>query len=371
MFIKFMKSKRFLQTRFWALFKSRHGWTPLFLKPSSDFSSVELSKEECEEEISVLIRRFSLLGKSFSLAYVPLAPEFTEEHDEKGALDYLKKIKALTEKSSSFFPKDTMMVRYDFPMDFSTTEERDLFIKNAEELSRKNFLGIKKSHVDIQPPDTAIINLLSSEEEILAEMKNKWRYNIRLASKKGVEIEKWTSDMEGFEKAFDIFYDLFMETSKRDGVNFHSKDYYKDLLEESSKMKEEAEVRLYLARHENDYLAGIITLFCPREAVYLYGASGNIKRNFMSAYLLQWTAMKDAKEAGCPCYDLYGMPPTEDPEHPMHGLYLFKSGFGGKIIHRPGSFDIPLKKGTYRLYRRAEKIRAWFYKKLVKKIKRR
>ena len=157
-------------------------------------------------------------------------------------------------------------------------------------------------------------------------------------------------------------------TSKRDGVSFHNKSYYIDLLKRGCPSSEKRPlISLYLAKHEDDYLAGIITLFCPREAVYLYGASGNIKRNLMPAYLLQWTAIQDAKKAGCPVYDFYGMPPTADEKHPMHGLYLFKTGFGGAIVHRPGSYDVKLL-SVYNLYIAAERLRAWWHKKALKKL---
>ena len=169
-------------------------------------------------------------------------------------------------------------------------------------------------------------------------------------------------------EAFDKFYKLFQETSERDGVSFHGKDYYIDLLKRGAKSENEnPRITLYLAKHEEDYLAGIITLFCGREAVYLYGASGNVKRNLMPAYLLQWTAIQDAKKYGSPCYDFYGMPPTGDENHPMHGLYLFKTGFGGQNTHRIGSYDFPLKK-YYSLYLTAEKLRAWWFRKVVKKL---
>ena len=146
------------------------------------------------------------------------------------------------------------------------------------------------------------------------------------------------------------------------------KNYYLDLLNSSAETQNAPVVRLYLAKHEADVLAGIITLFCKKEAVYLYGASGNIKRNFMPAYLLQWNAICDAKKIGCPVYDFYGCPPEENKNHPMHGLFLFKTGFGGKLIHRPGSFDVVLKKNWYAFYKTAEKLRAWFNKYLKKKI---
>ena len=88
----------------------------------------------------------------------------------------------------------------------------------------------------------------------------------------------------------------------------------------------------------------------------------------MPAYLLQWTAIQDAKEYGCLTYDFYGMPPTDDENHPMHGLYLFKTGFGGKNTHRPGSFDAILNKNDYRLYAAVENLRAFYYKVIVKKL---
>ena len=87
----------------------------------------------------------------------------------------------------------------------------------------------------------------------------------------------------------------------------------------------------------------------------------------MPAYLLQWRAICDAKKAGSSYYDFYGMPPTEDENHPMHGLYRFKTGFGGQIVHRPGSIDVPLSK-LYTFYTLAEKLRSFWYKKIKKKL---
>jgi lipid II:glycine glycyltransferase (peptidoglycan interpeptide bridge formation enzyme) len=114
---------------------------------------------------------------------------------------------------------------------------------------------------------------------------------------------------------------------------------------------------LYIAKHEDDFIAAIIVLFRGKDATYLYGASSNNKRNLMAPYALQWKAMQDAKEAGCLNYDLFGIPPNDDPHHPMAGLYLFKTGFGGQIVHRPGSWDYPYKKMLYSLFNKAEAMR--------------
>ena len=89
----------------------------------------------------------------------------------------------------------------------------------------------------------------------------------------------------------------------------------------------------------------------------------------MPNHLLQWTAMKDAKAYGSSYYDMYGMPPEgKDEKHPMHGLYMFKANFGGQNIHRTGSWDYPLK-AVYGLYKMAEVTRAWWHKKVIKKLK--
>ena len=236
-------------------------------------------------------------------------------------------------------------------------------------------LHLFKAKNDIQPPDSSLIDLTCSEDEILSRMHSKWRYNIRLAQKKGVIVEKYTGSSQNIQEKIDKFYELTLETNARDGNASHSKNYYKDLLLSSAKQiaenKDCPQVSLYIASAEGDEIASIITLFSKTESVYLYGASSNRKRNLMPNYLLQWTAIKDAKAYGSSYYDLYGLPPEgEDEKHPMHGLYLFKSNFGGKMIHRTGSWDYPYK-AFYRFYRRAENLRAFWHKKVVKRIKKR
>jgi lipid II:glycine glycyltransferase (peptidoglycan interpeptide bridge formation enzyme) len=87
----------------------------------------------------------------------------------------------------------------------------------------------------------------------------------------------------------------------------------------------------------------------------------------MPAYALQWRAIQDAKTAGCLEYDFFGIPPVDDPNHPMYGLYRFKTGWGGTIIHRPGCWDFSCRPHLYRMYRLAEAARKWYYKTFKKK----
>lgn len=418
-----MEAQRFLQTPFWAEFKACHGWKALYFQIDADgsilpgnseeknrqtqdisssknqYTSDCLDKNRQEKKLSstavqkpilpqtdssfhtvsiltVLVRSFSIKLRSFSIAYIPMAPEApADTASPDGTAAYRTRLQQLAAMLKPYLPDNTICVRFDPPVDFSSCEERDAFAEALPHRSKSKSEAMPPlihAPVAVQPPDTVLLPLAPEETELLSAMKSKWRYNIRLAEKKGVTVQAWHAADNGFEEAFDHFYELFQTTSERDGVSFHAKSYYRNLLERGTpdpSIPDKPLITLYLARHEQDYLAGIITLFCRREAVYLYGASGNVKRNFMPAYLLQWTAIKDAKQFGSPVYDFYGMPPTDDPNHPMHGLYLFKTGFGGQIVHRPGSFDVPLRISDYRLYIAAERLRAWWHRKVLKKIR--
>jgi lipid II:glycine glycyltransferase (peptidoglycan interpeptide bridge formation enzyme) len=179
-----------------------------------------------------------------------------------------------------------------------------------------------------------------------------------------------TADTAEFRNKLEGYYKIYWETAERDGILIHGLEYYAALFEEAARSG--VDIRLYMASHEGEDLAGIVTLFRGKEAVYLYGASANHKRNLMAPNALQWRAMRDAKAAGCGFYDLFGIAPNDDPNHPMAGLYRFKTGFGGRIVHRPGSWDYPYRPLVMALYSIAEKTRKklWDLKKKKKHAKR-
>jgi lipid II:glycine glycyltransferase (peptidoglycan interpeptide bridge formation enzyme) len=186
-------------------------------------------------------------------------------------------------------------------------------------------------------------------------MKPKWRYNSGLALNRGVSIRQScgvpTEDLKNF-------YALLEETARRDGIAIHSLEYYRGLFVHAAEWPGGGqELRLYTASHEGEDIAAIVVLLRGTEAVYLYGASSSRKRNLMAPHALQMKAMEDAMAAGCLTYDLFGIAPNADPSHPMAGLYSFKTGFGGKIIHRPGSWDYVYRPLVYRLFRSAESLR--------------
>lgn len=314
-------SGAFLQSNLWTLFKGSFGWEPY----SFHFEG---------KLVNVLLRHF---GKIFSLAYIPYAPIEQDRLEE--VANYLK----------TLLPKGCVFIRCDLPW---YVQEEGKWADAPE--------AFYKASLDIQPPSSVILNISRPVEDILKGMKERARRNIKTAEKKGVTVT-----CHGIEK-LSVWYNLYKETSERDRISIHPESYYRRLFELASNQKR-LDVRLYMASVEGDEIAGIITLFDGAEATYLYGASCSRRRETMPAYALQWRAIQDAKAAGCLEYDFFGIPPVDDPNHPMYGLYRFKTGWGGAIIHRPGCWDFPCRPHLYRLYRLAEAARKWYYKTFKKK----
>jgi lipid II:glycine glycyltransferase (peptidoglycan interpeptide bridge formation enzyme) len=337
----------FLQSAMWGEFKSRFCWTSnAFLIDYNGYEKLPLL---------TLSRR---LAPGFSFTYVPWGPSLPADFPSGGRVQALAE---LAVKLKPFFAHNTVFIRFDPPWHMKYAEHTEHAEHTGEgeaslhdEAALLMRAGFKRAAATVQPPDTVLVNLEPSCEEILAAMKPKWRYNISLAGKKGVKVDS------GGVREIETFYSLLKETAARDGIAIHSIDYYRTLFEicdERNQGGRNSTLRLYTASHEGDTLAAIVVLFHGKVATYLYGASSNAKRNLMPPYALQWRAMQDAKEAGCLCYDLFGIPPDDDPNHPMAGLYRFKTGFGGRIIHRPGSWDYTYKPAVYRLFNAAEALR--------------
>jgi len=355
----------FLQTPFWASFKEGHGWKALYFALESGADKTT-GPGTASVLLTVLVRS---LGRFASIAYVPLGPAI-DERDPVGQGGLLSEI---ADRLVPHLPSNTLCVRFDPPWDTGLPASAAGSVRDV----RPPFpAGLRPAPAHIQPPDTVILDLSKTPDVLLDEMKPKWRYNIKLGEKKGVTV-RFLEGEEGATEGIDVFYDLYLDTAKRDGIAVHSKDYYADLVRHAAQAGAQGfpltgslSVRVYFAEHDGTPLASIVTLFCGDEAVYLYGASSNEKRNLMPAYSLQWRAIIDAKAAGCERYDFYGIPPRDDPSHPMYGLYRFKTGFGGSIVHRTGSVDQPLRPFAYGLYRLVEAGRAFWYKKIVKMLRR-
>jgi len=266
--------------------------------------------------MSVLIQRVPLVG--VSLLYAPRGP-VCDLHD-KAVLTALKQ------------GADDLARRhkgYIFKMDPDTGADDHAFIAIARELGFKAFLG-GDGFEAIQPRFNYRVYLNGrSEEQLLAGLTQKCRYNVRVAIKHGVEIQ-----VRGKEALCD-FARLMEVTGKRDGFSVRPRSYFEGMLDALGE-----NCRLYMAYYQGQAVAGAITSNYAGKCCYLYGASDNTHRNAMPTYLIQWEMMRWAAQTGCSVYDFQGVSGNLSEENnPLYGLYRFKKGFGGQVDEGPGEFD--------------------------------
>ena len=202
----------------------------------------------------------------------------------------------------------------------------------------------------IQPRRTLIVDLAGGDDGVLARMKSKTRYNIRLARRKEVTVR------EGAETDIAAFHRLMTTTATRDRFSIHSLAYYQQA---HRLFVPRGWARLLLAEVEGEAVAALMAFALGRRAWYFYGASGESHREKMPNYLLQWEAMRWSRSVGCTEYDLWGVPDAEEQqleeEFPhrgdgLWGVYRFKRGFGGQLVRTVGAWDRPLRPQPYRLY---------------------
>ena len=219
--------------------------------------------------------------------------------------------------------------------------QRAIFLKFEPDSWDSNFILPPSAFIlskhNIQPPRTIIIEIRGTEEEILARMKQKTRYNIRLAEKKGVTVRAWND--------IDAFHKMMLVTGGRDGFGIHSFEYYKRAYK---LLHSKGMCEILVAEYEGKPLAALFVARNGNRAYYLYGASTDEERNRMPTYLLQWEAMKWAKARGCEEYDLWGVPDEDEAtleanfeshHDGLWGVYRFKRGFGGELKRAAQAMD--------------------------------
>jgi lipid II:glycine glycyltransferase (peptidoglycan interpeptide bridge formation enzyme) len=214
--------------------------------------------------------------------------------------------------------------------------------------------GWRFSDEQVQFRNTVIVDLTASEEALLARMKQKTRYNIRLAVRKGVRVRT------GGREDFSMLYRMYAETSLRDGFVIRDEPYYRTVWEafypdgpstsQAEPGRSGPALEPLIAEVEGEPVAAVMVFRFAGRAWYLYGMSGELHRERMPNYLLQWEAIRRAKAAGCTSYDLWGAPDHFDESDSMWGVYRFKEGLGGSVVRHLGAWDYPNRPLVYRLY---------------------
>lgn len=228
---------------------------------------------------------------------------------------------------------------------------------NTEASQRLEKLGRVRTTVTFQPKQTCVLPLGSSEEELLANMKSKHRYNIRLAERHGVQVEIID---EQSAQHFDRFWKLLAETADRHTFRTHDRNYYKKMVET---LAPQGMVSLAFATFEGKDLATLLLITHEKVATYLHGGSADHHKEVMAPHLLHWRIIQSLKQSGYTLYDLWGTNAVEGADgwepkanHTSSGTTRFKLGFGGEVVQYPGAFDLVLKPIPYTLYNGIRRI---------------
>ena len=302
-----------LQSAAWGELKSGFGW-----------SVARVARSDSGAQI--LFRKLPL---TFSLAYIP-----------KGPLGEMQDWENLWPEIDQICRQRRAIL---------LVLEPDLWMKDNAAQFISPPQGFQAGAQTIQPPRTSVIDLSGDESELLARMKQKTRYNIRLAEKRGVRVAP--------SEDVDLFSRLMVETGSRDNFGVHSPNYYRRAYELFSPGHI---CEMLVATYQDTPLAALMIFRNSTRAWYLYGASSDQYRELMPSYLLQWEAMKWARARGCLEYDLWGVPDVDEAtlesqflekSNGLWGVYRFKRGFGGKICRAPGPWDRVYNPPLYQLYR--------------------
>jgi len=336
-FTRLPSSGHLLQSWPWGELKARFGWRPLRI------AAVE--GNQILAAAQVLFRPLPVPG--LSTAYLPKGPLMSPSaRDGAAGTDLLHALHDACHHHHAI----SLKAEPDWP-------------EAADARGWLEARGFRASEETVQPRRTVLVKLAASEDDILAQMKSKTRYNIRLAQRKGVTVHQGTAD------DLPIFHQLLLVTGQRAAFGIHTLAYYTQAWELFSACDAAA---LFLARYGDRTLASIMVLVWGNTAYYMYGGSSDEERQRMPTYLLQWEAMRWAKARGCDTYDLWGIPDVDENEvgadvaaaeetgalsTGLGGLYRFKRGFGGREVRYVGAYDYVYNRPLYCLLTLAWKWR--------------
>ncbi len=349
-----LPNPHFLQTCEWGQVKAKYGWTPFYaiwtddgkLHVSTNLQS--LISNNCLA--ACLILKKQILNRGFaarlSILYAPKGP-LLDWKDIPLRTRVLNDLQAFAKKQGAIFFKidpDVVLGRGVPNSEGEVREEKGQAVR-SELIGR----GWVYSSDQIQFRNSVLVDLSATEEEMLARMKPKTRYNIRLSEKKGISLRV------GISEDLPMLYKMYAETSVRDGFVIRDEGYYMTVWKlfmqnQSLTFDLQPSSIPLIAEVENEPVAAIFLFMFAGRAYYVYGMSRNLHREKMPTYLLQWEAIKRAKASGCSAYDLWGAPETFDESDSMWGVYRFKEGLGGEVIRTLGAYDFAPTKLWYKLY---------------------
>lgn len=311
-----------LQSWAWGVLKSRWGW------------SVErwaLVADDAPHACVQLLRR-DAKPLPFCVLYAPKGPLARDPHAYEAALAWLE-ARARAQRA--------IWVKADGDPAASA-------LTLADQRAVLRARGWRFSPQQVQFRNTAITDLRKDDAALLAAMKPKWRYNIRLAERRGVRV-RLARPITDADAA--LLNALYAETAQRDGFAIREPRYYADVWRTM-------DATAFIAERGHEVLAALVLITFGARAWYFYGMSGNVGREHMPNHLLQWHAMRWARDQGCTVYDWWGAPEhEEDADHPLSGVWRFKQGFGAQFVEGIGAWDYAPQRWLYALYLRWQRAR--------------
>ena len=318
-----------LQTWEWGEFKaSTTGWKPT--------RTAFLRRGEVVGMAQILTRQEG----PFRVMYVPKGPalDYANEPLRKAILEALKR--HAREAGAIFIKIDPDVVTGIGVPGENGAYENPL----GQQIQREwQAAGLRFSPEQVQFRNSVVIDLRQDEEDLLMAMKQKTRYNVRLAGRKDVRVRFGDAD------DLDLLYELYAETARRDDFLIRPLSYYRKAWADFMRA---GLAQPIIAEYRGKALAHVIIFGFGKRAWYFYGASSDEERNRMPTYLLQWEAIRWAKRQKMAVYDFWGAPDDfADADDPLSGVFRFKDGFGGTVVRRIGAWDYPARPLQYRLYR--------------------
>jgi len=318
----------------WSDSKKANGWDPIHKGWHDSDGKVVAAAQ-------ILARAVSLSGVKIPLKvmYIPRGPLLLDWYDPQLRTTVLADLRSMGKLHKAIF------IKIDPEVEFgrgTPGTERQTDNPRADtvatELAAEGWII---SAEQVQFKNTMSLDLRLSPEELLARMKQKTRYNIRLATRKGVNVRP------GVSSDLNLLYRMYAETSLRDGFTIRNENYYLNLWH---KFMEAQMAEPLIAEVDGEPVAAIVIFRFAGRAWYMFGMSSEAHRNKMPNYLLQWEAILRAKDVGCVEYDLWGAPDEFVESNQLWGVYRFKEGLGGEVVRYIGAWDLPLNNLFYRLY---------------------
>lgn len=345
--IEALPNAHILQTLQWAEVKAHNNWKPYYLTwgPSGELSDAQDPGEfDGSEQVSaaalVLRRAISAPGLSSraSVMYAPKGP-LLDWSNRVLRGQVLQDLHSYARRLGAIFLKIDPDLRLGTGIPGEPDAQNDPL--GAEVSAELSGSGWHFSAEQIQFRNTFQLDLTKPAETLLAAMKQKTRYNIRLAERKGVKVRAGSTD------DLDLLYSLYAETSLRDGFVIRDKEYYQAVW---STMMAAGLAEPLIAEVDGEPAGGMILFRFAGKAWYFYGMSRDVHREKMYTYLLQWEGIRRSQQAGCQVYDFWGAPDDFTSSDPMWGVYRFKEGFGGQVVRHLGAWDLPINPLLYKMY---------------------